>query len=132
MFKGFRDFILRGNVLDLAVGVIIGAAFGAIVSSLTADILTPLIGALFGQPDFSQVQLGPLMIGNFINAIINFLLTAAALYFLVVAPVNALAARNAPEPPPPPATRLCPECLSSVPAQARRCAFCTSELALEA
>jgi large conductance mechanosensitive channel len=127
MFKGFRDFILRGNVLDLAVGVIIGVAFGAVVTSLSSDVLTPIIGMIFGQPNFSAIMLGPVKIGNLINAIVSFLITAFTIYFLVVVPVNALNQRLAPKAPPAP-TRTCPECLSSVPAGARRCAFCTSEL----
>jgi large conductance mechanosensitive channel len=130
MFKGFREFILHGNVIDLAVGVIIGVAFGAVVTSLATDVLTPIIGLIFGQPDFSAIALGPVKIGNLLNAIISFLITASALYFLVVLPVNTLNERIAPKAPPPsPApTRTCPECLSTVPAAARRCAFCTSEL----
>ncbi len=107
MLDGFLKFIMRGNVVDLAVGVIIGGAFGAIVNSLVKDILTPLIGAIFGKPDFSAIKWGPLMIGNFINAVIAFLLVALALYFFVVIPMNhimAMAKRNEvpaapPEPP---------------------------------
>ena len=93
MFKGFRDFILRGNVLDLAVGVIIGAAFGAVVTSLVEHIITPLIGAIFGQPDFSAITLGPLKIGLFLNAVVSFLLVALALYFFIIVPANAAMAR---------------------------------------
>jgi large conductance mechanosensitive channel len=88
MIKGFRDFITRGNVIDLAVGLIIGVAFGAIVDSLVKDIITPIIGMVFGQPDFSALMLGPVAIGNFINALIAFLLKAAGLYFLIVVPYN--------------------------------------------
>jgi large conductance mechanosensitive channel len=130
MLKGFREFILHGNVIDLAVGVIIGVAFGAVVTSLTTDVLTPIIGLVFGQPDFSAIVLGPVKIGNLLNALISFLITASALYFFVVLPMNALNERIKPKAPtaPPPPTRTCPECLSSVPAAARRCAFCTSEL----
>ncbi|EFO79921.1 large conductance mechanosensitive channel protein [Oscillochloris trichoides DG-6] len=120
---------MRGNVLDLAVGVIIGGAFGAIIGSLSADVLMPLVGLIFGQPDFSAIVLGPLKIGNLLNAIVSFLITALALYFFVVAPMNAINERQKPKAPPaPPATRTCPECLSEVPVGARRCAFCTSEL----
>jgi large conductance mechanosensitive channel len=93
MFKGFRDFVLRGNVLDLAVGVIIGAAFGAVVTSLVENIITPLIGAIFGQPDFSAITLGPLKIGLFLNAVVSFLLIALALYFFIIVPANAAMAR---------------------------------------
>ncbi len=128
MIKGFRDFILRGNVLDLAVGVIIGAAFSAVVSSLAADVLTPIIGLLFGNPDFSTVKLGPINIGNLINAIITFLITALALYFFIVVPANRLLARFKPQEPEPQPTRTCPECLSSIPVAAKRCSFCTTRL----
>ncbi len=100
MLKGFRDFIARGNVIDLAVGVIIGAAFGAIVDSLVKDIITPILGMLGGQPDFSAVKLGPVAIGSFVNAVIAFLIKAAGLYFLVVMPFNRFAARPAATPPP--------------------------------
>src|SRR5262245_35136243 len=92
MLKGFRDFVLRGNVIDLAVGVIIGAAFGAVVTSLVEDIITPLIGAIFGQPDFSAIVLGPLKIGLFLNAIVSFLLIAVAVYFFIIVPMNTVMA----------------------------------------
>ncbi len=98
MLKGFRDFVARGNVIDLAVGVIIGAAFGAIVDSLVKDIITPVIGLLGGQPDFSAVKLGPVAVGNFANAVIAFLLKAAGLYFLIVLPVNRFWVKKAPPP----------------------------------
>jgi large conductance mechanosensitive channel len=93
MLKGFRDFLFRGNAIDLAVGVIIGAAFGAVVNSLAADIITPLIGWIFGTPDYSNLVLGPIKVGNLINAIISLLITAAALYFFIVAPINAMMER---------------------------------------
>lgn len=128
MLKGFREFILRGNAIDLAVGVIIGAAFGAVISSLAKDVLTPLIGAIFGQPDFSAIKLGPILIGNLLNAIVAFLITAFALYFFIVAPLNAVSQRFKSKEPEPQPTRECPECLSSIPAAARRCAFCTAQL----
>ena len=103
---GFKDFILRGNVVDLAVGVIIGAAFGGIVDSMTKDVITPVIGALGGQPDFSSIQAGPIMIGNFVNAVIAFLIKAAVVYFVIVKPFQAMMARMYPPPapgaPPPP------------------------------
>jgi large conductance mechanosensitive channel len=102
MLKGFRDFIARGNVIDLAVGVIIGAAFGAIVDSLVKDMITPIIGLLGGQPDFSALKVGPIGIGNFINAVIAFLIKAAGLYFLIVLPFNKVAARMAAAAPPSP------------------------------
>jgi large conductance mechanosensitive channel len=100
MLKGFRDFIARGNVLDLAVGVIIGAAFGAIVDSLVKDLITPLIGLIGGMPDFSAWKVGPVNIGNFINAVIAFLLKAAGLYFFIILPFNRFAMRLAPPPTP--------------------------------
>lgn len=100
MLSGFKQFISRGNVIDLAVGVIIGAAFGEIVGSLTKDLINPMLAAVGGQPDLSGVQLGPLMIGNFLNAIINFLIKAAGLYFLIVVPFNRFATNlNAPPTP---------------------------------
>ena len=95
MLKGFRDFIARGNVIDLAVGVIIGAAFGAIVDSLTKDLITPIIGMLGGSPDFSALKAGPVGVGNFLNAVISFLIKAAGLYFLIVVPFNKIASRMA-------------------------------------
>jgi large conductance mechanosensitive channel len=101
MLKGFRDFVARGNVIDLAVGVIIGAAFSGIVDSLVKDIITPIIGMLGGQPDFSAIKAGSVAIGNFINAIVAFLIKAAGLYFLIVLPFNRLAARMAAAAPPP-------------------------------
>jgi len=131
MFKGFRDFILRGNVVDLAVAVVIGAAFGAVVTAFVADIITPLIAAIFGKPDFSQLTFtinnSKFFYGSFINAVISFLLIAAAVYFVVVVPMNKLAARRAKGQDP--TTRECPECLSEIPIGAHRCPHCTSELA---
>jgi len=105
MLKGFRDFILRGNVVDLAVAVIIGGAFGQVVGSLVSDVLTPLIGALGGTPDFSAWKLGPVALGKFVNAVVNFLVVAAAVYFLVVVPMNEVQKRvrkEAQEAPPAP------------------------------
>jgi large conductance mechanosensitive channel len=132
MVREFRDFILRGNVLDLAVGIVIGAAFTAIVNSLVADILTPIIGILF-QANFSEwtatVNGSVITYGNFIQAVISFLLVAAALFFFVVKPMNALAARRAAaEPAEEPSTKMCPQCASAIPVAARRCPMCTSEL----
>src|SRR5947199_179952 len=133
MFSGFRQFVMRGNVLDLAVAVVMGGAFGAVVTAMVKDLLTPLIAAIAGKPDFSAISLtinnSQLLIGAFINDVISFLLIAAALYFFVVAPVNALVARRQRgEAPPDPTTKKCPECLSEVPIAASRCAFCTSQL----
>ena len=133
MLKGFKQFVLRGNVLDLAVAVVIGGAFGAVVTALVKDLITPLIAAIAGKPDFSAIAFAvngsQFAVGDFINAVIAFLLIAAAIYFFVVAPVNALVARmHRGEAPPDPTTKKCPECLSEVPIAARRCAFCTSAL----
>jgi len=134
MLKGFKQFILRGNVLDLAVAVVIGGAFGAVVTALVKDLITPLIAALVGKPDFSAITAtvngSQFAIGDFINAVVSFLLIAAAIYFFVVAPVNALTARmRRGEAAPDPTTKKCPECLSEVPIAARRCAFCTQPIA---
>jgi len=130
--KGFREFILRGNVVDLAVAVVIGAAFGAVVTSMVEDLLTPLIAAIGGQPDFSNISFrindSRFAIGEFVNALISFLVIAAAVYFLVVLPVNRLMSRFKTEPEPVESVRECPQCLSKVPDAARRCAYCTSEL----
>jgi len=133
MLKGFRQFLFRGNVIDLAVAVVIGGAFGAVVAALVKDLLTPLIAALVGKPDFSaltfEVNGSKFLYGDFINAVISFILIAAAVYFFVVMPVNALTARmRRGEAPPDPTSKKCPECLSEVPIAARRCAFCTSPL----
>ena len=128
MFKGFRDFILRGNVVDLAVAVVMGVAFGTVVNSVVKNIITPLIGLAGGTPDFSGIRTGPLLWGNFINDVLTFLILAAVVYFLVVVPVNRLLTLVKPAPPPPQPTRKCPECLSNIPAEARRCAFCTVEI----
>jgi large conductance mechanosensitive channel len=129
MLKGFRDFVLRGNVLDLAVAVIIGAAFTSIVASLTKDIINPLISAFVGKPDFSYLVLhvhgGAVTYGNFINAVIAFFLLAFVIYFFLVLPTNRLLSRiKGPEAPPAVATKICAECLSEIPLAARRCKFC--------
>ena len=100
MFKGFRDFLLRGNVVDLAVAVIIGAAFGAVVNSLVKDVFTPITGAIGGQPDFAAVTLGPIMIGNFLNSVIAFLIIAAAVYYVIILPINRITAMRAKQAPP--------------------------------
>lgn len=128
MLKGFKQFVLRGNVVDLAVGVIIGAAFTAVVNSLASDVLTPALGTVARLPDFASLAIGPIRLGNFLNAIVSFLIVAVAVYFGVVVPVNALIARARSAPPADPTTKKCPECLSEVPLQARRCAYCTSPL----
>jgi large conductance mechanosensitive channel len=130
MLDGFKKFILRGNVVDMAVGVVVGAAFGGVVTALTKDLLTPLIAAVVGKPDFSAIHFtvnGSLFpVGDFINACVSFLLISAAIYFFVVTPVNALVARMRKDPvPPDPTTKKCPECLSEIPIDARRCMHCT-------
>lgn len=134
MFKGFRQFILRGNVIDLAVAVVIGAAFGVVVTSFVTNILTPFIAAIVGKPDFSAftftVNGAVVSYGLFLNALISFLLIAVAVYFFMVAPMNAWkerAARSAV--PADPTTKKCPECLSEIPIAAKRCAFCASVVA---
>jgi large conductance mechanosensitive channel len=128
----FKQFLLRGNVVDLAVGIVIGAAFGAVVTALVADVITPLVGAIFGTHDFSgltfTIHKSRFLYGDLINKLLSFLLIAAAVFFLVVRPVNALMARRKTEPPIDETTRQCPECLSEIPIAARRCAFCTSEV----
>jgi large conductance mechanosensitive channel len=155
MFKGFRDFILRGNVVDLAVAVIIGAAFSQITTALTASILTPFISAIVGAPDFSALVFhmhvfhhgasavtslapcvaapnapcppvpGDIHYGVFLNAVINFLINAAAIYFLIVLPIHKLMARLNPETPVEVTTKACPQCLGEIPLAATRCKFCT-------
>ena len=130
MFKGFKEFVLRGNVLDLAVAVVMGGAFGAVVAALVKDLLTPLIAAIGGQPDFSSIAFtvngSKFLIGDFINALVAFVFVAAAIYFFVVTPMNMVAERRRRgEAPADPTTKKCPECLSEVPIAARRCAFCT-------
>lgn len=133
MLTGFRQFLLRGNVIDLAVAVVVGGAFGNVVAATVKDLLTPLLAAIGGQPDFSAISFtvneSRFLVGDFINVVISFLLVSAVVYFVVVVPANALAARRAQgEPSPDPTTKTCPECLSEVPVAARRCAFCTSAL----
>jgi large conductance mechanosensitive channel len=133
MLKGFREFVLRGNVVDMAVGVVIGAAFGSIVTAFVKDLLTPLIAALVGKPDFSafsfEVNGSKFLYGDFLNAVVAFLLIAAAVYYFVVLPVNKLMERFGPAPEAAPAKKTCPECQSEIPAAARKCAFCTSAVA---
>lgn len=133
LMNEFRAFLLRGNVVDLAVAVVIGVAFGAVVTSLVEDLLTPLIAAVVGEPDFSGLAFtingSRFNYGNFINAVFSFVTIAAVIFFFVVTPMNALVARARREPPADPTTKKCPECLSEIPIGARRCAFCTSEVA---
>jgi large conductance mechanosensitive channel len=137
MLKGFKQFVLRGNVLDLAVAVVMGGAFGAVVTALVKDLLTPLIAAVAKMPDFSalafEVNGSKFLIGDFVNSLISFLLIAVGVYLFVIMPVNALMARlNRGEAPPDPTTKTCPECLSDVAIGAKRCAFCTSALPVSA
>jgi large conductance mechanosensitive channel len=134
MLSGFKQFVLRGNVVDMAVGVVIGAAFAAVVTALTKDLLTPLIGAVVGKPDFSSVAFtlngSVFAIGDFINSAVAFVLAASAVYFFVVVPVNALLARLRKAPAPAdPTTKQCPECFSMIPIKARRCAHCAQPVA---
>jgi large conductance mechanosensitive channel len=129
MFKGFRTFILRGNVMDLAVAVIIGAAFVAIVTSLTTNIINPLLGAIIGKPNFdylvANVNGGVIKYGTFITAVINFLLIAGVVYFFLVVPTQYLMKKFGPPAAVPPATKPCPQCLGEIPLAATRCQFCT-------
>lgn len=131
MFKGFRDFILRGNVIDLAIAVVIGVAFNAVVQALVKDLITPLIAAIVGKPDFSNltftVNNSRFLYGDVINVVISFVAVAAAVYFIVVLPMNKLAERRA-KPAVDVSTRACPECLSSIPKAAHRCSFCTAQV----
>jgi large conductance mechanosensitive channel len=132
LFKDFRTFLLRGNLVDMAVGIVIGLAFTALVTAFVADIITPIIAAIAGQPDFSALSFtihkSHFLYGAFLNAVISFLSIAAAVFFFVVKPVNALMARRRTEPPVDETVRECPECLSDIPRAARRCAFCTAEV----
>ncbi len=137
VIKGFSTFLMRGNVIDLAVAVVIGAAFGAVVTALVKDLITPLIAALVGKPDFSTLAFtinhSRFAIGDFINAVVAFVLVAAAIYFFVVAPVNALTARLVkPAADGAPVVRACPECLSEIPAAATRCKYCSAPSAATA
>jgi large conductance mechanosensitive channel len=131
--RGFKQFMMRGNVVELAVAVVVGGAFGAVVAALVKDLITPLIAAIFGKPDFSTifftVHNSRFPVGDFVNALVAFLMVGSAVYFLVILPINALTARmRRGEAAPDPTTKKCPECLSDVPIAARRCAFCTSAL----
>ena len=131
---GLKDFLMRGNVVELAVGVVVGGAFGAIIEALTKDLLTPLIAAIVGKPDFSAIHFtinnSKFLVGDFLNAVVAFLLVAIAVYYFVIIPVSKLMpAKVAPPPPAPPPTKTCPECLSDIPLMARRCSHCTSQIA---
>ena len=127
--KGFKAFLLRGNVVDLAVGVVIGIAFGVVITAFVKDLVTPLIAAIGGKPDFASLSFtinnSKFLYGDFINALLGFALIAAVIYYFVVLPINALVARSRKEPPADPTTKKCTECLSEIPIGAKRCAFCT-------
>ena len=129
MLKGFKQFILRGNVVDLAVGVVIGAAFGSVVNALVKDLFTPFIAAIVKQPDFSTwsftIRGSKFLYGDFLNTLISFLIVAAAIYFFVVLPLNALVKRVRSGKSEDPTTKKCPQCLSDIPIAAKRCAYCT-------
>jgi len=133
MLKEFKQFLLRGNVVDLAVGVVIGAAFGTVISALVADILTPFIAAIAKVPDFSKlfftINNSQFMYGHFINALVAFFLVAAAIFFFVIKPMNMLIARSHKEPPADPTTKKCPECMSEIPIGAKRCSHCAQIVA---
>jgi large conductance mechanosensitive channel len=133
MLTEFREFILRGNLVDLAVAVVIGTAFTAVATSMVEDLMTPLIAAIGGEPDFSALSFtineSEFRYGDFINALITFLIVATVLFFFVIKPVNALLSRLRTEPPVGEETAQCPECLSEIPVAAKRCAFCTTQVA---
>jgi large conductance mechanosensitive channel len=133
MLSEFKAFILRGNVVELAVGVVMGVAFNAVITSLVGNVITPLIAAIFGEPDFGGLKFkindSVFFYGRVLNALFSFLATAAAIFFFVVKPLNHLMQRMRTEPTADPTTKKCPECISEIPVDARRCAFCTTELA---
>jgi large conductance mechanosensitive channel len=133
MLKGFKQFMLRGNVIELAVAVVMGGAFGAVVTALVKDLITPLLAAVGGKPDFSALTFtvngSKFLYGDFVNALISFLMIGAAVYFFIVLPINSLTARlRRGEAAPDPTTKKCPECLTEVPIAARRCSACASPL----
>jgi large conductance mechanosensitive channel len=133
MLKGLKEFVLRGNVVDLAVGVVIGASFGTVINAIVKDLLTPLIGAIVKAPDFSTISFtlngSKLLYGDFLDALIAFLIVVSSVYFLVVVPINALIAKTKRSAiPVDPTTKKCPECLNEIPIDAKRCGFCTSVL----
>lgn len=129
MLKEFKQFLLRGNVVDLAVGVVVGAAFGSVVNAIVSDLLTPLIAAVAKVPDFSRLYFtingSQFMYGHLLNALISFLLVASAIFFFIIKPMNFLIKRSRHEAPADPTTKKCPECLSEIPLAAKRCAHCT-------
>ena len=131
--KGFRTFLLRGNVVDLAVAVVIGTAFGVVVTAFVKDLVTPLIAAIGGKPDFASLSFtinnSKFLYGEFFNALLAFVVIAAVIYFFVVLPINALVARSRREPPADPTTKKCTECLSEIPIGAKRCSHCAQLVA---
>jgi large conductance mechanosensitive channel len=133
MLDGFKKFLLRGNVVDLAVAVVVGAAFKDIVDTMVKGLITPLLGIFGGVPDFSALSFSinnsRFLVGEFINAVVSFIILAAIIYFIVVVPINKMMARFQPQEPEPQVTRECPECLSKIPVKATRCAFCSTEVA---
>jgi len=133
MARGFMQFLLRGNVVDLAVAVVIGAASGSVITSFVRNIFSPLIAAIFGTPSkaadaFFVVNHSKIMYGEFLNAFVSFLLIAIVVYFFVITPTNKLVSSSHFKPPPDPSTRKCPQCLSEIPIGAKRCAYCTAEV----
>lgn len=132
MLQGFKQFILKGNVVDLAVGVVVGVSFGAVVNALVKDIITPIIGVFGGTPDFSSlvftINNSNFLVGDFINALLSFVIISAVIYFFVVLPMNKLISLTKKQKPVDPTTKKCPECLSLIPLEAKRCAFCTAVL----
>ena len=135
MIKGFKVFLLRGNVVDLAVAVVVGVAFGAVVTAFVKDLVTPFIAAFGGKPDFASLSFtinnSKFLYGDFINAMVAFMIITLVIYFFVVAPYTALVARARREPPADPTTKKCPECLSEIPIAARRCSFCTEVVGVQ-
>jgi large conductance mechanosensitive channel len=133
MLKDFKQFLLRGNVVDLAVGIVVGAAFTSVVNALVSDFLTPFISAVAKVPDFSNLYFtvngSKFMYGHFLNALISFALVATAVFFFVVKPINLLVSRSHKEPPADPTTKKCPECMSEIPIGAKRCKYCTQSVA---
>ena len=133
MLREFKKFLLRGNLIELAVAVVIGIAFGAVIASFVEDIVTPLIAAIGGKPDFAgltfEINGSVFRYGEFLNSLVSFLIIAAVIFFVVIVPVNKLVERSRKAPPPDPTTKKCPECLSTIPADATRCAFCTTQVA---